>query len=571
MSITILHITDIHTGKGELISEDRKVDIPGSERQKQLGRLGEYLNALPNPPDFVVVSGDITIRGDRNGLETFRKWLTEMSMQRVLPGPERIFLAPGNHDVVRQSRESEDPRNRFKDFWEVLCTTYPHAHVPNWDPELDAEALKIPKAANRRKGILGGLVKDKQYAFQNKESHPFLLDLDRDVLIFAFNSALACGVPLPPDQKIMKPLLALQSLTESQAAPHGKVNEVIEKYLDSLVIDAGMVGDNQIQYFVKLMARLRRELGGQFERLTKIAFLHHHVSHLWNQQLELKSFESVVDAASLKQAMVSNGFDFVLHGHKHANHVGIDSALIPISDKSPFTPLCIISGGTVGGNPSINDKQSFKLLRLEGNNGPRVRATVTEIAILESTNYSASLNDARIFHAPISQKLPQLHDIPEVKYALDQRLVDELAPELLQGTTSFDVSIGSSLSHLVSSALRYKCHASFEDAHSRNFYEIILATKRLGFGDKARIYWLLNDVNSMLAIQGIKKKVVVLIGSLGGTHFSQAAETNEISESIEKLSEHFEPAITGGILEIRVHTFIQSEVELIAREAVKGT
>lgn len=571
MSITILHITDIHTGKGELLSEDRKVDIPGSERQKQLGRLAEYLRALPNLPDFVVVSGDITIRGDRGGLEIFRDWLTDMSKQRVLPGPERIFIAPGNHDVVRQSRQSEDPNNRFKSFWELLCTTYPHAHVPNFDPELDAAKPKIAKAANRRKGVVGGLVKDKKYTFQNKESHPFLLDLDRDVLIFAFNSAMACGVPLPPDDKIMKPLLDLRTLTEKQPGSLDKVNEAIEKYLDSLIIDAGMVGDSQIQYFVKLMARLRRELGGQFERLTKIAFLHHHVSHLWNQQLELKSFESVVDAASLKQALVSNGFDFVLHGHKHANHVGIDSALIPISDKSPFTPLCIISGGTVGGNPSINDKQSFKLLRLEGDIGPRARATVTEIAIQESTNYSASLNDARIFHAPISQKLPQLHDIPEVKDALDQRLVDELAPELSQGTISFDVSIGSSLSHLVSSALRYKCHASLEDVHGKTFYEIILATKRLGFGVQARIYWLLHDVNAMLANQGVKKKVVVLIGALGGTHFSQATEASEVSESIEKIRRHFEPAILGGTLEIRVHTFMQSEVELVAREAVKGT
>lgn len=139
---------------------------------------------------------------------------------------------------------------------------------------------------------------------------------------------------------------------------------MLEAYLDSLVVDAGLITDAQLSYFARITSRLRTKYGTQFNDATKIAVLHHHVGHLWKQQLELKTFESTIDAAQLKQALIETSFDVVLHGHKHTNHVGLDGALIPISDKTRFNPLCVVSGGTVGGNPRLNDRQTFKLLQL---------------------------------------------------------------------------------------------------------------------------------------------------------------------------------------------------------------
>lgn len=205
------------------------------------------------------------------------------------------------------------------------------------------------------------------------------------------------------------------------------LNKVKEAYLDSLVIDAGLIGDAQLQYFIALMRRIKAALGQRYIHLTKIATLHHHVSHLWDQQLEVKAFESVLDAAQLKRSLIENGFHFVLHGHKHTNHVGLDGSLIPLSEMGPFTPLCIISGGTVGGNPRINDRQTFKLLTLDGKKGPRTRAKVSEIAIREVGNYDTSINsDARVFNVPISQWLPPIQALDGALGLLDSVLVARL-------------------------------------------------------------------------------------------------------------------------------------------------
>jgi 3',5'-cyclic AMP phosphodiesterase CpdA len=566
MSVSILHLTDIHAGNGELLFEDNKVTIEGAQRLKQLDRLYKYIKELPSCPDFVVVSGDITIRGDQSGLKVFRDWLTKMINDGIFPSYDRIIICPGNHDVQRRTRRSIEEKMQFSLFWENLCKAFPHAYIPQWDPPLNANQ---PNFDFSKKKFFGGIRTSKKFGDVILDvSYPFLLDLNRDILIFAFNSAIGCGFPLNPDPKIIEPLEALVKLNTAENN-RAQLQSVIDAYLDSLVVDAGMIGEQQLQYFIDLMGRLRTKLKGHFDRLTKIAFLHHHVSHLWNQQLELKSFESVIDAANLKQALVANGFDFVLHGHKHTNHVGIDSALIPISEKGPFTPLCIISGGTVGGYPRINDVQSFKILRLEDSKGPRVRATITEIPIRESANYSASINnDAKIFHAPISPKLPQLHDISEIKNALDCALEARLAPELNSNSmiVASDAAINSAISELVSSNLRYRCHAYLERENSKIFYELLLVTKKLGFSITARLYWLLNDVKSMPCEPQESRKVVILIGSLEGTHFSQESKPCEVDESIKVINEHFKPALLAGNLEIRVHTFSQQEVEEITRK-----
>jgi len=177
---------------------------------------------------------------------------------------------------------------------------------------------------------------------------------------------------LSPNQYIIDTLQSLEHLHHGSDEAR-RLQEVSNAYLDTLIADAGLIGEEQIQYFIKVMSYFRDVLNTHYDRLTKIAILHHHIGHIWEQDLELKSFEAIVDAAQLKTALIANDFDFVLHGHKHINYVGLDASLIPISENRALNPLCIVSGGTVGGYPRLNDKQTFKLLQLDGNNGPRKR------------------------------------------------------------------------------------------------------------------------------------------------------------------------------------------------------
>ncbi|WP_449394730.1 metallophosphoesterase family protein [Devosia riboflavina] len=282
--ISILHLTDIHAGLGELVDEDGKVHVPKAQRLKQLDRLTDYLKSLPKP-DYVVVSGDITIRGDIGGLETFKAWLAAGIQTEILPPAGRILLVPGNHDVTRRRRASDPDANQFRNFWEAFGKAFPHAHIPSHDPK-----PTIPVGSDLTSGgVVGGIVTVSGLGeLTLSSSQPFLLDLDHDVLIYGFNSAHACGVPLKPDPQISEKLSSLSSIVQDSSSKK-TINDVLDSYLDSLVIDAGLITDDQITHFNNLMVHFRNSLGPRYDRLTKIGVLHHHIGHLWGQQLEAKA------------------------------------------------------------------------------------------------------------------------------------------------------------------------------------------------------------------------------------------------------------------------------------------
>ena len=54
----VLHLSDLHLGKGALPAEDAKVTIRSAERRSLIDRLGDYLRALPKRPTVVCVTGD---------------------------------------------------------------------------------------------------------------------------------------------------------------------------------------------------------------------------------------------------------------------------------------------------------------------------------------------------------------------------------------------------------------------------------------------------------------------------------------------------------------------------------
>ena len=99
------------------------------------------------------------------------------------------------------------------------------------------------------------------------------------------------------------------------------------------------------------------------------------------------------------------------------------------------------------------------------------------------------------------------------------------------------------------------------------FYDIILATEDLGFRQKARIYWVLNDVKKLAESTNKKCKVIIIIGNLEKTHFFQGLSKDEISDSIKDLEKVFEPACKNGLLEIRTHLFTQDDIEILIKES----
>jgi 3',5'-cyclic AMP phosphodiesterase CpdA len=558
LSPFVLHLSDIHAGPGALRDEDVKNGLPDAEGESYLERLSSYVRALRRRPDFVVVSGDLTLKGSREGLIEVRRWLDEHIASDHLPPHSRIVVVPGNHDVMRGEERAKD---RFQAFHDSFGTQFTRAHVPELDAELDPDAVAIDTSAD----LIGGTTANWG---TSPVVAPFVVDTKADVLVFAFNSALGCGVRTTGHNDITSRLSQLIGNRGADAGLVAELTTIQSAYSESLIIDAGLIGTKQLAYFGGVMQRLTDTLGHGYDRLTKIAVLHHHVSHLWDQQLELKSFESVVDAPQFKQALTQWSFDLVLHGHKHLNHVGIDASIIPIDKGQIYNPLCIVSGGTVGGEPRRSDSQSFKLIRLVGTSGPRKTATIVEVPLRGSTNPRAEIERSnRVFVAPIASRLPELHDLEQLKAKLDHYVMSKVAPEALphgQQPIPARLELPVADRSLVNDLGRYTFYCSTTRENVRTFYDVILATKKIPFRDRARIYWLLSDALNQPGTNETTTRVVVVVANCELTHFGRAVGTGEVEESLQVIRDTFGPSIDRGVLEIRGYNLSQAEVDQFA-------
>lgn len=90
---TILHLSDLHFSYEGITKS--------SFRTNALDSLLAAVQAMKDRPDIVVISGDITWRGQKSGYEEAAVWI-----KRVLDacglGTDRLIVCPGNHDVSLQ-------------------------------------------------------------------------------------------------------------------------------------------------------------------------------------------------------------------------------------------------------------------------------------------------------------------------------------------------------------------------------------------------------------------------------------------------------------------------------------
>lgn len=87
----ILHISDLHFGSDHAYSDT------GITERIQL--VDQLVSALPELPAAVIVSGDLTTRGEQEGLVAARLFLEELA-KRVQLDPRNFIVVPGNHDIL---------------------------------------------------------------------------------------------------------------------------------------------------------------------------------------------------------------------------------------------------------------------------------------------------------------------------------------------------------------------------------------------------------------------------------------------------------------------------------------
>ncbi|MDP5184702.1 metallophosphoesterase [Blastococcus sp. BMG 814] len=108
----ILHISDLHFGSDHGFS----AHAHGIRSTKSLSSL--IKGAIPQAPAAVVVSGDLTTRGEAEGLTNARTFLERLADDLDVPR-DAVVIAPGNHDIlVEDPKLTRDFSNEqpFRDF-----------------------------------------------------------------------------------------------------------------------------------------------------------------------------------------------------------------------------------------------------------------------------------------------------------------------------------------------------------------------------------------------------------------------------------------------------------------------
>jgi 3',5'-cyclic AMP phosphodiesterase CpdA len=114
-ALRILHLSDIHYGHHQF---DPPATTSGSDASSAGYRslIESLVESLPGAKlDAVVISGDITQQARADEFKPAARLLAELST--LVGGPERIFLVPGNHDIVYAESEIQPRWTPFCDFY----------------------------------------------------------------------------------------------------------------------------------------------------------------------------------------------------------------------------------------------------------------------------------------------------------------------------------------------------------------------------------------------------------------------------------------------------------------------
>lgn len=323
--LNIIHISDIH-----FLSKDYSIDektrlfkVKESDIRKRL--FLEKIASFPEIINYVIVSGDITTGGRKEGFIEFNKFVSEMQKNKKFPPSNHFVIVPGNHDVGKE--------NRWKDFAEILGGSF----VRPWIEDIDINPHDLIKKFSNffeieAKGIFG-FIEDE--VTLEKVHFPVLLDINNHLLIYAFNSSSISRTSIVLDEKDEEFIKKIKSKTMSK-----DVRQILNILEKELQIDPARVDPQELFLFDEFMKRIEVKI--DLSTFYKIAVLHHHTTTI-NCNEEIKKFDNIVNAGVLKKKLSEKGFQIIMHGHKHNPDIFHDTAI------DNHRKMLVVSGGTVFG------------------------------------------------------------------------------------------------------------------------------------------------------------------------------------------------------------------------------
>ncbi len=339
-SIRILHLSDIHFGS-ENNDIDIKTNLVGvSKNDTNINIFSNRIRDNAAGVDYVIVSGDITNGGNENGYEKFGKMVKELQNSKSLPDSKHFIIVPGNHDV------GDGDKGRWEEFIRVLKGKFIRPWLQQYDERIDVLSAKLEDFLSgdySRKAIIYGRIK-----LNDEEINiPLLLDRNNKVLIYAFNSSIISKSKIQLNEQDDK---VVETVRKYKRASKQTVE--LLKILDKeLLVDPARIDPKELLLFSKLMNVICKH--ENMAIYHKIAVLHHPVSSYATPE-EIKKFNDITNAGYFKKVLADNGFQIIMHGHKHFPGVFHDSSL---EGRNKFV---VVAGGTVfGWTPKSRESKGF--------------------------------------------------------------------------------------------------------------------------------------------------------------------------------------------------------------------
>ncbi len=316
--------------------------------RNSLVALADYLRSSGQSLDAVVITGDVTYKGDPEGFDELPDLLDQLGDTK--PEPDHIVIVPGNHDFEwGASPSSEERYDRWK--------------------RLRDDGYVIP--------YLDGVDIDASGTLTNPASQPLLVDDDGAFVVAAINSANYCA----GNERLNG--IDEDSLGEvaDEFSDDERIVAVLENLRSLRKADVARISPGQLS---ALATALEPHIRSEPKPLI-ICALHHHLLPVSAGE-EFKRYESITNLGEVRAFLGSNDVRLVLHGHKHHPALLVDHphehSTIRRPDLDWVTPVYISSVGTIGHGRGPNDEIA-RLVEI-GTELPRARRVVVREVLARS-------------------------------------------------------------------------------------------------------------------------------------------------------------------------------------------
>ena len=364
----LLHLTDLHLDQKIRIDED-KAQTDDAFRESPIEKVVSLLDRYPKHSfDAILVTGDVTTKGNKEGLDLFRDSL--VPILRTLcrtEQPNAICVVPGNHDVTRKA-DKKNPAyfdEKFEAFRKLIT-------------DIGATSCFLPTGTVTNNGI-------SRINFAEEFSSPLYIDDEQNLIVLCINSSMRCGEVNERQLNEMLDLVVrceaatakFKEETGNVLADQEKWNDVSSAFLEirklaaeQALYDIPQVTETQIE---KLRDKLHQAFRCRTERRSylKIAILHHHLISFPSQITEHKPFEILPDASSIFNLLNACEFHIAFTGHKHQAYFQPHITYKDHAQKTSTsdTVLWIGGGSTVCGNSPPNGFRGFRHVRISHSGG----------------------------------------------------------------------------------------------------------------------------------------------------------------------------------------------------------